>query len=78
MSIETQVRQLVAATLKLPLETIPLSAGSENIAEWDSLAQVYLVMALEETFNVYIEPEDFARLTSVNGIVEFLTLKGVA
>jgi acyl carrier protein len=77
MNLESRVRQLVAGTLKLPVEAIGPLAGSHNVAEWDSLAQIYLVMALEETFNVYIEPENFESLSSVKGIVEFLNLQGL-
>jgi acyl carrier protein len=78
MSIESQVRQLIATTLKLPLEKVMPSASTQSVAAWDSLGQVNVVMALEQTFAIYVEPEDFALLDSVHAITDYLKANGVA
>ncbi len=42
-------------------------------SEWDSLAHLNLILALEEEFGLEIEPEDFPRLHSnYQGILDYL------
>lgn len=75
--LDQRVLATVAATLKLPLSRVALDTRNEDLAAWDSLGQVNLMMALEQTFDIYIEVEDFDGLQSVAAILEYLTRKGV-
>tara|TARA_B110000495_G_C22488133_1_gene300882 strand:+ start:187 stop:429 length:243 start_codon:yes stop_codon:yes gene_type:complete len=72
-----QVRQIIADTLFMSLEEIGEDASQESVRNWDSLQQLNLVLALEQTFNVRLKPEEFAAMTSVEKILEQLGLKGV-
>jgi acyl carrier protein len=71
-----QVRQIIADTLFMSLEEIGEDASQESVRNWDSLQQLNLVLALEQTFNVRLKPEEFAAMTSVDKILEQLGLKG--
>ena len=78
MSLFERLRPVIAATLKLPLASITPTTGHEDApANWDSLGQVNLIMSLEETFGVYVEPEHFERLKSVPAILQYLDEQGV-
>ena len=72
-----QVRQIIADTLFMSLEEIDDDASQDSVRNWDSLQQLNLVLALEQTFNVRFRPEEFAAMTSVEKILEQLGLKGV-
>jgi acyl carrier protein len=72
-----QVRQIIADTLFMSLEKIGADASQDSVRNWDSLQQLNLVLALEQTFNVRFKPEEFAAMTSVEKILEQLGLKGV-
>ena len=72
-----QVRQIIADTLFMSLEEIDDDASQDSVRNWDSLQQLNLVLALEQTFNVRFKPEKFAAMTSVEKILEQLGLKGV-
>ena len=76
-SLQDRVLTTIAATLKLPLARITPGTCNEDLAAWDSLGQVNLMMALEQTFGVYIEVEDFDGLQSVPAIVAYLQKNGV-
>lgn len=76
MSLFEQVQEAVATTLNVPAGSIAESSGSENVAAWDSLGQVNLMMALEQTFDLQLEVEDFAKLTSVRAILDYLHSNG--
>ena len=47
----------------------------ENLSQWDSLAQIDLIAALEEEFGVTFEVEDFERMTEFSLVVESLAGK---
>lgn len=78
MSLLDRVRQTIATTLKLPVARVTPATANEDLAAWDSLGHVNLMMALEQTFDVYIEVEDFEQLRSVAAIVAYLERHGVA
>jgi acyl carrier protein len=44
----------------------------EQLPEWDSVAQVKLILALEETFGVEFSTEEVAAIHTVGGFVEAL------
>lgn len=71
-----QVRQIIADTLFMSLEEIDEEASQNTITNWDSLQQLNLVLALEQTFKVHFKPEEFAVMTSVKKILEQLCIKG--
>ena len=77
MSTFVRLQELIATTLKVPVAKITPTLRNEDLAAWDSLGQVNLIMALEQTFDVYIEVEEFASLTSVPAMLEFLKVRGV-
>lgn len=71
-----QVRQIIADTLFMSIKEIDEDASQDSIRNWDSLQQLNLVLALEQTFKVNFKPEEFAAMTSVEKILEQLGLKG--
>ena len=71
-----QIRQIIADTFFMSLEEISMDASQDSVRNWDSLQQLNLVLALEQTFNVRFKPEEFAFMTSVEKILEQLALKG--
>jgi acyl carrier protein len=78
MSTFVQLQNAIAATLKVPAKQITETTKDKDIASWDSLGHVNLMMTLEQTFNVYLDVEDFPKLTSVPAILDYLKRQGVA
>ena len=72
-----RLQDTIAATLKVSPRTISRTTKDEDIAAWDSLGHINLMMALEQAFDVVLEVEDFAKLGSVPAIVEYLKNKGI-
>lgn len=66
------IQQVIATTLKVPPDKITRETSEKDLAAWDSIAHINLLMGLEEAFDLFIEVEDFAKLTSVAAIVEYL------
>jgi acyl carrier protein len=72
MSTFKQLQEVIAATLKVPPEKITETTVHDDIAAWDSLGHVNLMIALEQAFDVYLDVEDFPELNSVPAITRYL------
>ena len=72
MDLFFKVQEVIASTLKVPPDKITRETSENDLAAWDSLAHVNLMMSLEQTFDLFLEVEDFPKLTSVPAILEYL------
>ena len=71
-----RVRKVVANTLNVSVDSVTMKTSQENLAVWDSLAHVNLVMALEKEFDLELEVEVFMELNSVEAILRYLENAG--
>jgi acyl carrier protein len=78
MDLFATIQQVIATALKVPPDKITRETSEKDLVAWDSIAHINLMMSLEETFELFIEVEDFAKLTSVPAIVEYLREQGSA
>ena len=76
MNNSDRVRQVIATTFKLPVARVPADASMGKLPEWDSVGHVNLMMSIEQEFDLMLEVEDFAELTSVSTIVDYLAKHG--
>lgn len=72
MTLFERVREAMATTLNVPVNTITETTSNKNFAAWDSMGHVNLMMTLEQTFDIQLEVEDFDQLNSVKAILEYL------
>ena len=76
MAKSEQVRQIIADTLFLSIDEVGEDASQETLKNWDSLQQLNIVLALEQSFAARFKPAEFAIMTSVEKIVEQLNAQG--
>ncbi|HEX9659568.1 MAG TPA: acyl carrier protein [Rhodothermales bacterium] len=57
--------ELVADILDVPIDRLSPATSREDIAEWDSLAHVRLIMEVESKFGVSVPIEAFAEIKSI-------------
>ncbi|TMJ48726.1 MAG: acyl carrier protein [Alphaproteobacteria bacterium] len=76
MDLFPKIQSIVATTLKVPPDKISRETSDHDLAAWDSLAHVNLMLSLEQTFDLSLEVEDFGKLTSVAAILKYLKEKG--
>lgn len=75
MDIKFEVFNVVSRVFKIPFEKIQENMTSFDIAEWDSLGQLNLTMAIENKFGIKFEVEDVFYITTVDSITEIVTKK---
>lgn len=73
-----RLRDVFGEVLGLPPERLSDATSPETTSEWDSLAAMNLVAALEETFGVELSTMEIMRMRSVGIVREVLRAKGVA
>jgi acyl carrier protein len=78
MTTFEKLQQTIAATLRVPPAKVTEATRDQDLAAWDSLGQVNLIMALEQEFGVYIEVEEFGHLNSVPAILAYLKQQGTS
>lgn len=67
------VLALVSRILKIEADE---GCASANRPEWDSLAQMKIIVELEKMFDLEIEDDMLSKLNSVGAIVSYLEAKG--
>jgi acyl carrier protein len=61
---EADLKRVIGAVLNLPADEIDEHTSTDTVDEWGSLAQLNLILALEEEFGIEIPDEEAAELTS--------------
>ena len=72
VNIFEKLQDAIATTLNVSADQITKTTKDEDIAAWDSLGHVNLMMTLEQTFDIFLDVEDFPKLNSVPAIIEYL------
>lgn len=60
-----RVKKIMVAVLGVDVEAINDDSSSDDIASWDSLRHINLIVALEQEFDISFLDEEVASLTSV-------------
>jgi len=64
MELEHKLRKIVAETFNVPEEKITPTVQPSNLAEWDSLGQLRLMMNVESEFNISFHIDEIKELNS--------------
>jgi acyl carrier protein len=73
-----RVADLFREVFDEPKLVVTQATSTADIAEWDSVAHVKLVMVLEETFGLQLDPDEVLNLTTVGAFVNSLKARGIA
>jgi acyl carrier protein len=71
------LQSTVATVLGIPAASVTDDTSSDNVAGWDSVKHLNLVMALEDAFGTSFTPEETMDLTSVKLMRLTLEEKGL-
>lgn len=71
MEIRSKVESILISILGDEFKNVS-SASRNDMPTWDSMKHLDIVFALEEEFNVSIDPEDFSKFDSLDNITAYL------
>jgi len=69
---------LFAEILEVPASDLNEQSAPDNVEQWDSLAAMHLVAALEDKFNVQLSTKEMMKMHSIGLAREVLKAKDVA
>jgi acyl carrier protein len=66
--MEEKFNSVLAAAFDKDLSEVNDQMSSDTIAEWDSLKQMNIIVALEEEFDIYFEEDESILLKDYRGL----------
>ena len=67
--------QLVCDAVFIPSVGITMETQKQDIAQWDSLSHLNLIVEMEDSFGVTFTKEEIGKMKSVKDIVDILEEK---
>ncbi len=73
--IEDKFFAILSALLTLPRERLDRHSSRENVAQWDSLKHLHLVLALEAELGVEFDDDEVSELGSAAAMLDAIASK---
>jgi acyl carrier protein len=77
MVIQARISGIFQDIFDDPALQVTPETGPADIADWDSVAQLKLVLAMEESFGVQLAMEEMASLANVGDFLKILRKHGI-
>lgn len=75
MEIKNRVKQVLKDTFEI--DQIDDNISQKNCEQWDSLRHLNLVVELESTFDIDLEPEEISEMKDLSDILNILKSKNI-
>ena len=73
-----KLTELLEEILEVPVETLDENAEFREVAEWDSLKHVRLVLGIQSEFGIDLDRDEIQRLTGLSQVRTVLSDHGVS
>ena len=67
-----QIISIVSRNIKVPVKDINMNSKSSDFYQWDSLAQVNIILEIEKKINKEVVASKMGELTSIKSILSYL------
>ena len=64
-----RVIRIISQVMSVPPDLVNEQSSSQNVATWDSLRHMNLILALEEEFGIHYSDEQIMRMLNVGAIL---------
>lgn len=73
-----KLEELIAEVIGVDVEILQDNSGPDNLENWDSMAQISLIEAIEETYSVKFTITEIEKMKDVAAIRNQLKIQGKA
>ena len=74
-SLASRIYGIASDVFNVPISQIGPESSPETIESWDSVHHLNLILALEQAFNLQLEPVEIDRMNSMNAVFAILSEK---
>ena len=74
-TIREKLFAVLSSLLAVPREQLGNDSSRQNLAQWDSLKHMHLMLALEEEFNIEFDDDEMADLANAGALLEVISRK---
>jgi|GEM_PF-359906 len=74
-NVRERIVKVFSEVFGMPAEAVAAGVAPDTVKGWDSAKHVELVVALEEHFGCFFEPEDVPELVSLERMEEILAAR---
>ncbi len=67
---EKRIKEIIASILKVDINEIESDTAIGDLAEWDSIHHLQILMAIEKEFDIKFTPDVMVELEDVGDIVD--------
>ena len=76
-AVADQLQRIIGIILALDPEKVHDQVSPDSHAQWDSLATIQMIMAIQDQFNVKLTTQEALGMKSIGYIRELLGRKGI-
>lgn len=73
--MKDKIKNIMSAVFDIDKDIIGDDASTTNLANWDSINHMNLVLVIEEEFNIVFDDEEIVQITSLKSIEDTLAKK---
>ncbi|MBP9991505.1 MAG: acyl carrier protein [Bacteroidales bacterium] len=70
MKYLSEIKEIVAGILQIPVEQLDVNANMNDVENWDSLRNLVILSTLEEHFEIQFPDDDIFDLTNVQALAD--------
>ncbi len=75
--MEERLKKIMSRVFGVPVELINNDSSLDTIDDWDSITHMNLALAIEQAFDITLEPDEIIELISFELILAILKDKGI-
>jgi|TARA_B100002003_G_scaffold145798_1_gene135023 acyl carrier protein len=75
--VEERLKKIMSRVFGVPVESINNDSSLDTIDDWDSITHMNLALAIEQAFDITLEPDEIIELISFELILAILKDKGI-
>lgn len=73
--MENKLIEVMSIVFDVPLDAINENTSPDNLEKWDSLSQLQLIIAIEDTFSIKLEDKDIEKFSDFKSIKQIINKK---
>lgn len=72
-NLDTKIIDILSIVFNIDVKKITKKTNKTNIANWDSLRHMTLIITLEDEFNIKFDEQDISKINNIDSIKKIIS-----